>query len=41
MEGVVLYALQGEGLPKVIDTGSYWYDKTNIEDSMIQAVSRK
>jgi ribose transport system substrate-binding protein len=25
-------ALKGEKLPKVIDTGFYWYDKTNIDD---------
>ncbi len=25
-------ALKGEKLPKVIDTGFYWYDKTNIND---------
>ena len=26
-------ALKGEKLPKVIDTGFYWYDKTNIDRS--------
>ncbi len=31
-------ALKGEKLPKVIDTGFYWYDKTNIDDSKIAAV---
>ena len=25
-------ALKGEKLPKIIDTGFYWYDKTNIDD---------
>jgi ribose transport system substrate-binding protein len=33
-----LRALQGEQLPKTIDTGFYWYDKTNIDDPKIQAV---
>jgi ribose transport system substrate-binding protein len=31
-------ALKGEALPKVIDTGFYWYDKTNINDPKIAAV---
>ena len=31
-------ALKGEKLPKVIDTGFYWYDKTNIKDPKIAAV---
>jgi ribose transport system substrate-binding protein len=31
-------ATKGESLPKVIDTGFYWYDKTNIDDPKIQAV---
>jgi ribose transport system substrate-binding protein len=31
-------ALRGESLPKVIDTGFYWYDKTNIDDPKIAAV---
>ncbi len=31
-------ALKGEKLPKVIDTGFYWYDKTNIGDPKIAAV---
>ena len=30
--------MKGETVPKVIDTGSYWYDKTNIEDPKIKAV---
>jgi ribose transport system substrate-binding protein len=31
-------AINGDQLPKVIDTGFYWYDKDNIEDPKIQAV---
>ena len=31
-------ALKGEKLPKVIDTGFYWYDKSNIGDPKIAAV---
>ena len=31
-------AIKGEQLPKVIDTGLYWYDKSNIDDPKIQAV---
>jgi len=31
-------ALKGEKLPKVIDTGYYWYDKSNIADPKIAAV---
>jgi ribose transport system substrate-binding protein len=31
-------ALKGEKLPAVIDTGYYWYDKTNIDDPKIAAV---
>ncbi len=31
-------ARKGETLPKVIDTGFYWYDKTNIKDPKIAAV---
>jgi len=31
-------ALRGEQLPKVIDTGFYWYDKTNIDSPEIQAL---
>jgi ribose transport system substrate-binding protein len=31
-------ALKGETLPKVIDTGFYWYDKSNITDPKIAAV---
>ena len=31
-------AIKGETLPKVIDTGFFWYDKTNIDDPKIAAV---
>ena len=31
-------ALKGDKLPKVIDTGFYWYDKTNINEPKIAAV---
>lgn len=31
-------ALKGEKLPKVIDTGFYWYDKSNLADPKITAV---
>ena len=31
-------AIKGEKLPKVIDTGFMWYDKTNINDPKIVAV---
>jgi ribose transport system substrate-binding protein len=31
-------ALKGDKLPKVIDTGFYWYDKTNIDEPKIAAV---
>jgi len=31
-------AIKGETLPKVVDTGFYWYDKTNIDDPEIAAV---
>ena len=34
-------AIKGETLPKSIDTGFYWYDKTNIDDANIQAVLYK
>jgi ribose transport system substrate-binding protein len=30
--------LDGKDLPKTIDTGFFWYDKTNIDDPEIQAV---
>ena len=28
-------AIKGEKLPKVIDTGFFWYDKTNITSKKI------
>jgi ribose transport system substrate-binding protein len=31
-------AIKGKTLPKVIDTGFYWYDKTNVDDPKIAAV---
>ncbi|RIJ71063.1 BMP family ABC transporter substrate-binding protein [Nakamurella silvestris] len=31
-------AIQGQELPEVIDTGYYWYDKSNIDDPKIAAV---
>ncbi|KIL41296.1 LacI family transcriptional regulator [Gordoniibacillus kamchatkensis] len=31
-------AIKGETLPKTIDTGFFWYDKTNIDDEKIKAV---
>jgi ribose transport system substrate-binding protein len=31
-------ALKGETLPKTVDTGFYWYDKSNIKDPKIAAV---
>jgi ribose transport system substrate-binding protein len=31
-------AIKGEAQPKTIDTGFYWYDKTNIDDPKIAAV---
>ena len=31
-------ALKGEKLPHIIDTGFYWYDKSNIKDPKIAAV---
>ncbi len=34
-------AYKGETLPKTIDTGFMWYDKTNIDDPAIQAVLYK
>ena len=36
-----LKASKGETLPKVIDTGFMWYDKSNIDDPAIQAVLYK
>lgn len=34
-------AINGESLPESIDTGYYWYDKSNINDPNIQAVLYK
>ncbi len=31
-------AIKAESQPKIIDTGFYWYDKTNIDEAKIQAV---
>jgi len=31
-------AIKGQTVPKVVDTGYYWYDKTNIDDPKITAV---
>src|SRR3954454_15484705 len=31
-------AINGKTLPKTIDTGFYWYDKTNVDDPKIAAV---
>jgi ribose transport system substrate-binding protein len=31
-------ALHGEKLPKKVDTGFYWYDKSNMDDPKIKAV---
>jgi ribose transport system substrate-binding protein len=31
-------AINGEEQPKNVDTGYYWYDKTNVEDAKIKAV---
>ncbi|HET7701882.1 MAG TPA: ABC transporter substrate-binding protein [Candidatus Limnocylindrales bacterium] len=36
-----LDAIAGKTLPKTIDTGYYWYDKTNIDKAEIQAVLYK
>jgi ribose transport system substrate-binding protein len=36
-----LDAIAGKTMPKVIDTGFYWYDKTNITDPKIAAVLYK
>jgi ribose transport system substrate-binding protein len=30
--------MRGESLPKVIDTGFFWYDKSNIDSADIKAV---
>ena len=34
-------AIKGETLPKTIDTGFHWYDKTNIDDPKIAALLYK
>jgi ribose transport system substrate-binding protein len=34
-------AMKGESLPKTIDTGFHWYDKTNIDKPEIQALLYK
>ena len=34
-------AIKGESLTKTIDTGFFWYDKSNINDPQIQAVLYK
>ena len=34
-------ALKGEKLPKTVDTGFYWYDKTNVDDPKVAAVLYK
>ena len=34
-------AMKGESLPKMIDTGFHWYDKTNINDPTIAALLYK
>jgi ribose transport system substrate-binding protein len=36
--GLCAEGAEGEKLPKVVDTGFYWYDKTNIDDPKIAAV---
>ncbi|PRX49185.1 monosaccharide ABC transporter substrate-binding protein (CUT2 family) [Prauserella shujinwangii] len=33
-----LKAIEGQRLPETVDTGFYWYDKSNIDDEKIQAV---
>ena len=30
--------LKGEKLPKIIDTGFYYYDKSNMNDAKVAAV---
>ena len=34
-------AIAGKSMEKVIDTGFYWFDKTNINNPEIQAVLYK
>jgi ribose transport system substrate-binding protein len=31
-------SMRGEALPKVIDTGFFWYDQSNVDDPQIQSV---
>ncbi|MDP9394384.1 MAG: substrate-binding domain-containing protein, partial [Actinomycetota bacterium] len=31
-------AIKGEKLPKVVDTGFFWYDKNNIDDPKIASL---
>ncbi|GAA1030898.1 hypothetical protein GCM10009557_24470 [Virgisporangium ochraceum] len=38
---VVVDAIDGKSLPKTVDTGYFWYDKTNIDQPEIQAVLYK
>ena len=39
--GAAVDAINGVAIPKNIDTGFYWYDKSNINDPKIQAVLYK
>ncbi len=34
-------AIKGQTLPKTIDTGFHWFDKTNIDDPTISALLYK
>ena len=36
-----MQAIKGQSVPKTIDTGFYWYDKSNINDPKISAVLYK
>ena len=38
LHGGEVHALMGEKLPKIIDTGFYYYDKNNMNDPKIAAV---
>jgi ribose transport system substrate-binding protein len=31
-------AINGDQQPKSIDTGFYWYDKTNVDDAKIKTM---
>jgi len=33
-----MQAIKGKSLPKTIDTGAYWYDKSNVDDPKIAAL---